>query len=60
LRTWSADPEQEHFSDGVVDGIVTELSRGRGLFVIARNSSLFEDQQHPVVKRRHQLVGVRG
>ena len=35
----SADPEQEYFSDGVADDIITELSRDRTLFVIARNSS---------------------
>jgi adenylate cyclase len=35
----SADPEQEYFSDGVADDIITELSRDRALFVIARNSS---------------------
>ena len=32
-------PDQEYFSDGVADGIVTELSRNRSLFVIARTSS---------------------
>jgi len=35
----SGDPEQEYFSDGVADDIITELSRSRSLFVIARNSS---------------------
>ena len=35
----SADSEQEFFSDGVADDIITELSRSRSLFVIARNSS---------------------
>src|SRR5215472_4462929 len=35
----SADPEQEYFSDGVADDIITELSRDHALFVIARNSS---------------------
>jgi len=35
----SGDPEQEYFSDGIADDIVTELSRSRSLFVIARNSS---------------------
>jgi TolB-like protein len=33
------DPDQEYFADGVVDDIITELSRFQGLFVIARNSS---------------------
>jgi adenylate cyclase len=35
----SGDPEQEYFSDGIADDIITELSRMRGLFVIARNTS---------------------
>ena len=32
------DPEQEYFSDGIAEDIITELSRSRSLFVIARNS----------------------
>jgi TolB-like protein/class 3 adenylate cyclase len=35
----SGDPEQEYFSDGITEDIITELARDRGLFVIARNSS---------------------
>ena len=35
----SGDLEQEYFSDGIADDIITELSRSRLLFVIARNSS---------------------
>ena len=35
----SGDPEQEFFSDGITEDIITELSRFRDLFVIARNSS---------------------
>jgi DNA-binding winged helix-turn-helix (wHTH) protein len=35
----SGDLEQEYFSDGIADEIITELSRSRSLFVIARNSS---------------------
>jgi len=35
----SGDPEQEFFSDGIASDIITELSRSRSLFVIARNSS---------------------
>src|SRR5262249_40229707 len=35
----SGDPEQEYFADGVVEEIITALSRIRWLFVIARNSS---------------------
>jgi len=35
----SGDPEQEYFADGMTEDIITELSRFRELFVIARNSS---------------------
>jgi adenylate cyclase len=34
----SSDPEQEYFSDGMTEDLITELSRLSGLFVIARNS----------------------
>lgn len=35
----SSDPEQEYFSDGITDDIITELSRFRSLFVIGRQSA---------------------
>ncbi len=35
----SKDPEQEYFSDGITEDIITELSRFRSPFVIARNST---------------------
>src|SRR5262249_5871266 len=35
----SGDPDQEYFADGIVEEIITALSRFRDLFVIARNSS---------------------
>ncbi len=35
----SGDPEQEYFADGLTEDIITELSRFRDLFVIARNST---------------------
>ena len=35
----SGDPEQEYFADGMVEEIITALSRIRWLFVIARNST---------------------
>ncbi len=35
----SSDPEQEYFADGMVEDIITALSRFKALFVIARNSS---------------------
>jgi len=36
----SGDPEQEYFTDGIAEDIITELSRFRSLFAIARNSTL--------------------
>ena len=55
----SGDPDQEYFSDGIADDIITELSRIRWLFVIARNSS-FTYKGHPVdVKSVARELGVR-
>jgi adenylate cyclase len=39
FQNMSGDPEQEYFTDGMVEDIITSLSRIRWLFVIARNSS---------------------
>jgi len=39
LTNMSGDPEQEYFSDGITEDIITELSRNRSLVVIARHSS---------------------
>jgi len=39
FQNMSGDPEQEYFADGMVEDIITGLSRFRWLFVIARNSS---------------------
>jgi adenylate cyclase len=39
FNNMSGDPEQEYFSDGITEDIITELSRFRSLLVIARNSS---------------------
>jgi adenylate cyclase len=39
FQNMSGDPEQEYFADGIVEDIITALSRFRNLFVIARNSS---------------------
>ena len=47
----SGDPDQEFFSDGVADDIITELSRSRSLFVIARNSS-FSYKGRPIDVRQ--------
>ncbi len=39
FQNMSGDPEQEYFADGMVEEIITALSRIRWLFVMARNSS---------------------
>jgi adenylate cyclase len=39
FQNMSGDPEQEYFADGIVDDIITALTRMRWLFIIARNSS---------------------
>jgi TolB-like protein/tetratricopeptide (TPR) repeat protein len=55
----SGDPEQEYFADGIVEEIITALSRIRWLFVIARNSS-FTYKGRPVdVKQVGRELGVR-
>jgi len=52
----SGDPEQQYFSDGITEDIITELSRARGLFVIARNSSFsYRDKAVDVRRIAHDL-----
>ncbi|MFP6744498.1 MAG: hypothetical protein VCB77_04830, partial [Alphaproteobacteria bacterium] len=52
----SGDPEQEFFSDGISEDVITELSRFRSLFVIARNSSFaFKGQSVNVGKIGREL-----
>jgi adenylate cyclase len=55
----SGDPEQEYFADGMVDEIITALSRIRWLFVIARNSSFTYKGQAVDVKQVGRELGVR-
>jgi TolB-like protein/DNA-binding winged helix-turn-helix (wHTH) protein/tetratricopeptide (TPR) repeat protein len=55
----SGDPEQEYFVDGMVEEIITALSRIRWLFVIARNSSFTYKGQATDVKRVGRELGVR-
>jgi TolB-like protein len=59
FQNMSGDPEQEYFVDGMVEEIITALSRIRWLFVIARNSS-FTYKGRPVdVKEVGRELGVR-
>jgi TolB-like protein len=54
----SGDPEQEYFADGMVEEIITALSRIRWLFVIARNSSFTYKGQPIDVKQVGRELGV--
>jgi TolB-like protein len=55
----SGDPEQEYFADGVVEDIISALSRIRWLFVIARNSSFAYRGRTIDVKQVGRELGVR-
>jgi TolB-like protein/class 3 adenylate cyclase len=55
----SGDPEQEYFADGMVEEIITALSRIRWLFVIARNSTFTYKGQAVDVKQVGRDLGVR-
>ena len=55
----SSDPEQEYFADGMVEDIITELSRIRRLFVIARNSSFTYKGRAVDVRQVGRELGVR-
>jgi adenylate cyclase len=55
----SGDPEQEYFADGMVEEIITALSRIRWLFVIARNSSFTYKGQAVDLKQVGRELGVR-
>ena len=59
FQNMSGDAEQEYFSDGVVEEIITALSRMRWLFVIARNSSFTYKGRAVDVKQVCRELGVR-
>src|SRR3954451_10854521 len=59
FQNLSGDPEQEYFADGMVEEIITALSRIRGLFVIARNSTFTYKGQAVDVKQVGREFGVR-
>jgi adenylate cyclase len=59
FQNMSNDPEQEYFVDGIVEDIITSLSRIKWLFVIARNST-FVYKGHAVdIKQAGRELGVR-
>jgi adenylate cyclase len=55
----SGDPEQDYFSDGITEDIITELSRSRGLFVIARNSAFMFKGSAVNITEVGRKLGVR-
>jgi adenylate cyclase len=55
----SGDPEQEYFADGMVEEIITALSRVRSFFVIARNSSFTYKGRAVDLKQVGRELGVR-
>ena len=59
FQNMSGDPEQEYFADGMVEEIITALSRIRWLFVIARNSSFTYKGKSVDVKQVGRQLGVR-
>ena len=54
----SADPEQEHFSDGISEDLITALSKLRWFFVIARNSSFVYKGKAIHIKQVAEELGV--
>ena len=59
FNNMSGDPEQEYFADGMVEEIITALSRMHWLFVIARNSSFTYKGRAVGVKQVGRELGVR-
>jgi adenylate cyclase len=59
FENMSGDPEQEYFADGMVEEIITALSRFKWLFVIARNSSFTFKGRAVDVKEVGRRLGVR-
>ncbi len=59
FENMSGDPEQEYFADGMVEEIITALSRFKSLFVIARNSSFTFKGRAVDVKEIGRRLGVR-
>ncbi len=59
FQNMSRDPEQDYFADGIVEEIITALSRFRELFVIARHSSFTYKDRAVDVKQVGRELGVR-
>src|SRR5207253_2121657 len=59
FQNMSGDPEQEYFADGIVEDIITALSRFKSLFVIARSSSFAYKDRSPDIRQVGRELGVR-
>jgi adenylate cyclase len=59
FENMSGDVEQEYFADGMVEDIITGLSRSKSLFVIARNSSFTYKGKAVDIKQVGRELGVR-
>lgn len=59
FENMSGDPEQEYFSDGISDDIITALSRSPWLFIIARNTTFTYKGSAVDVQRVAEDLGVR-
>ncbi|MBT1510479.1 adenylate/guanylate cyclase domain-containing protein [Bradyrhizobium sp. SRL28] len=59
FENMSGDPEQDYFADGMVEDIITGLSRSKSLFVIARNSSFTYKGKAVDIKQVGRELGVR-
>jgi TolB-like protein/class 3 adenylate cyclase len=59
FENMSGDPEQEYFADGMVEDIITGLSRSRSLFVIARHSTFTYKGKAFDIKQVGRELGVR-
>ena len=59
FQNMSGDPEQEYFVDGMVEDIITGLSRIKWLFVIARNSSFTYKGKSVDIRQVGRELGVR-
>ena len=55
----SGDTEQEYFSDGITDDLITDLSKVSGLFVVARNSSFLYKGQPVKIQKVAEELGIR-
>jgi TolB-like protein len=59
FENMSGDPQQEYFSDGITEDVITDLSKLSGLFVISRNSTFTYKGKPVKVRQVAEELGVR-